>query len=50
MLGPYIPIMRPKEGELKALQMLSEDTRNQITPFFDFHRPPYVKKKEKTVR
>ena len=47
MLGPYIPIMRPKEGELKALQMLSADTLKQLAPFFDFHRPPYVKKVRK---
>ena len=47
IIGPYIPILRPKEGELKALKNLSDHTISKITPFFDFHRPPIVNKKRK---
>ena len=46
-LGPYIPILRPKAGELKALKELSKSTINKINPFFDFHKPPLIKSERK---
>jgi len=34
----YVPILRPKQGELQAILELNEDTRGEITPLFDIHR------------
>ena len=46
----YVPIMRPKQGELFAIRDLSDEARQRITPFFDFHRVPIVRgKKEKSL-
>ena len=44
-LGSYIPILRPKGGELKALKELSKSTIGKINPFFDFHRLPIGQEK-----
>ncbi len=46
----YVPILRPKQGELWAIRDLSEDARKRITPFFDIHRVPIVSgKKDKSL-
>lgn len=34
----YVPILRPKQGEIWAIRDLSELARERITPFFDVHR------------
>lgn len=46
----YVPILRPKQGEVWAIRDLSELARNRITPFFDVH-PVQIKngKKEKSL-
>ncbi len=46
-LGPYIPILRTKTGELQALKELAKTTIGKINPFFDFHRPSLAKRKKK---
>lgn len=45
----YVPILRPKQGEVWAIRDLSEVARERITPFFDVHRVQIVNGKlEKT--
>ena len=39
-IGPYIPVLRTKAGEFRALKELSEIAINNINPLFDFHRLP----------
>lgn len=34
----YVPILRPKQGEVFAIRDLSDVAQNRITPFFDVHR------------
>jgi T4 beta protein len=46
----YVPILRPKQGEIFAIQNLSEVAQSRITPFFDVHRVPIKNgKKEKIL-
>ena len=46
-VGPYIPILRTKTGELQALKELAKTTIGKINPFFDFHRPSLTRQKKK---
>lgn len=39
MLAPYLPLLKAKDGECKALIRLSESAKARITPFFDIARP-----------
>jgi len=34
----YVPIFKAKQGEFRALQNISERTKNKLTPFFDIPR------------
>lgn len=34
----YVPIFKAKQGEFRALQNISEITKNKLTPFFDIPR------------
>ena len=34
----YVPILKAKQGEFRALQNISERTKNKLTPFFDIPR------------
>lgn len=37
-INNYIPIIKSKRGELKALGLLKESVKNEITPLIDIHR------------
>lgn len=37
----YYPILRPKRGELGALSLLDEITKDCLLPIFDLHRPEF---------
>jgi len=46
----YVPILRPKQGEVWAIRDLSEVAQERITPFFDIHRVQIKDgKKEKSL-
>ena len=46
----YVPILRPKQGEVLAIRELSEVAQKRITPFFDVHRVQIKNgKKEKSL-
>ena len=43
----YVPILRPKQGEIWAIRDLSEGARRRITPFFDVHRVQIINGRQK---
>lgn len=37
----YVPILRPKQGELSAWARLSDSAKNVTAPIFDIHKPDF---------
>lgn len=47
MVKSYVPVLKTKSGELKALAKLDPEIKELITPFLDIHKYVYVEVKTK---